>query len=124
MKYTALVSLLVVGVCVVSKAEISGAADATVYRSGDFDQTDARMTTCPPVMLKNRHPDLQVAINISASGGFSSSGARSKEGSSTIWEIDAESTGFESSHVELRNKGATPEEIKEVWQMIEVCAKR
>jgi hypothetical protein len=124
MKFTALVSLLVVGVCDVTKAEVSRAADAAVYRSGDFDQTDARMTTCPPVMLKNRHPDLQVAVNISASGGFSSSGARSKDGSSTIWQIDATSTGSQSSHVELRNKGATPAEIKEVWQMIEVCAKR
>ena len=40
-----------------------------------------------------------------------------------IWQIDAKSTGPESSHVELRNKGAKPEEIKEVWQMIETCAK-
>ena len=74
MKLTTLLLLLIVGACVATTAEISRAADATIYRFGDFDQADVRMATCPPVMLKGRHPDLQVTINVSASGGFSSSG--------------------------------------------------
>jgi len=49
--------------------------------------------------------------------------AWSMSASAVIWTIVAKSTGSQSSHVELRNRGAGPEEIKEAWEAIEGCAK-
>jgi len=50
--------------------------------------------------------------------------AWSMSASAVIWTIVAKSAGSKSSHVELRNKGARPEEIKEAREVIEGCAKQ
>jgi hypothetical protein len=43
---------------------------------------------------------------------------------SVLWTIVTKKTGDNASHVVLLNRGATPDEIKEVWQAIEACGKQ
>ena len=43
---------------------------------------------------------------------------------SVLWTIVTKKTGDNASHLVLLNRGATPDEIKEVWQAIEACGKQ
>ena len=74
-------------------------------------------------VLVKRHPELHYVTG-TASGGVSWSGAWSTSTSLFIWTITAKPIDPKSSHVELRNKDAKPEVIREVWQVIEGCAKQ
>jgi len=58
------------------------------------------------------------------SAGVSWSGSWSTSAKSFAWMIVAKPVSDTSSHIVLRNKSAKPEEMEEVWQTIEECAKR
>jgi hypothetical protein len=109
--------------CVGTGAVVAAAADESVYRERDFNQTDINMTACPAAILSQRHEELQFVIGMT-DGHFSLSGARSKDSSSVIWLVVAKSTGPKSSHVELRNKSAESYELNEVWQAVEACERQ
>jgi len=66
------------------------------------------------------HPEFQFFLG-KTDGHFSVTGARSGDGSSVIWLVVAKAAGSKSSRVELRSKGARPEELDEVWQVFEAC---
>src|SRR5215813_3929940 len=128
MKFTVPLSLLVVGAYVATTAELSRAAD-TIYRSRDFERASEEMTSCPGYRLVpewaeggNRRPELKYLM-WSKSGVFWS-GAWSTTASDFTWMIMAKPTGAKSSHIDLHYETAKPEEIEEVWQLIEECAKR
>jgi hypothetical protein len=70
--------------CVGTGAVVAAAADESVYRERDFNQTDINMTACPAAILSQRHEELQFVIGMT-DGHFSLSGARSKDSSSVIW---------------------------------------
>jgi hypothetical protein len=123
MKFTTLLSLLVIGASVATMAQLSKASDATVYRSGDFGRANVEMTSCVGYVLVKRHPELHYVTG-SASGGASWSGAWSTSTGRFIWTITAKPIGPKSSYVELRNTDARSEVIREVWQAIEGCAKQ
>jgi hypothetical protein len=123
-KLTALLSWLVVGACVATIAEVAEAADAAVYRKGDFAKADIDMTSCPADALAKRHPELTFAIAATPRGELALSGARSVNASSVLWTIVTKKTGDNASHVVLLNRGATLDEIKEVWLAIEACGKQ
>ena len=119
MKLTTL-SLVVVGTCVATTAELSAAAD-TVYRSGDFGRADVEMTTCPGYVLVKRHPEIHYLMG-TTSAGASWCVSCSMSTKAYIWMIIAKPTGSKSSHVDLHNKSAKTEEMEEVWQVD--CARK
>jgi hypothetical protein len=121
-KLTTLRSLLIVGACVASAAELSRAAD-TVYSSGDFGRANGEMTSCPAYVLLPRHSAMDY-LQGTTPAGITFAGSWSRSTQAFIWIIIAEPTGPKSSHVELHNKSAKPEEIDEVWQVIEDCARK
>jgi hypothetical protein len=123
-KVTALLSCLVVGACVATTAEVAEAADAAIYRKGDFGKADVDMASCPADALGTRHPELTFAIAATPRGELALSGGRSVNAGSVLWTIVTKKTGDNASHVVLLNRGATPDEIKEVWQAIEACGKQ
>jgi hypothetical protein len=94
------------------------AADTGIYRDGDFNQTDNKMTACPAAILAKRHAELRFVVG-QTGGNFVLAGLR--DSSSVIWLVVAKRTGPKSSHVELHNKGAEPFELNEVWQAVEAC---
>jgi len=122
-KKLTVLSLLVVGACVAATAEVSPAADAFVYRNGNFNRADVDMISCPADVLSLRHSDLHVAVGISGRR-LSLSGARPTDGGALIWQIVARSTGSNSSHVELRDIRAASDKLEEVWQVIQACEKQ
>jgi len=92
-----------------------------IQRGGN--RADVDMVSCASDVLGQRHPELKFAMGVTPACELTMSGARMST-SAMIWTIVAKSTGSKSAHVELRNKGAKPEEIKEVWEVIEGCAKQ
>ena len=122
-KPTALLSWLVVGACVATIAAVAEAADAAIYRPGDFAKADVDMASCPADALGKRHPELTFAIAATPRGELALSGVRSTNAGGALWTIVTKKTGDDSSHVMLLNRGATPDEIDEVWQAIEACGK-
>jgi hypothetical protein len=123
-KRTALLSWLVVGACVATIAEVAEAADAAIYRMGDFEKADVDMASCPADALGKRHPELTLAIAATPRGELALSGARSTNAGGALWTIVTRKTGDNASHVVLLNRGATPDEIEEVWLAIEACGKQ
>jgi hypothetical protein len=123
-KLTALLSWLAVGACAATIAEMAEAADAAIYRKGDFGKADVDMASCPADALGTRHPELTFAIAATPRGELALSGGRSVNPGSVLWTIVTKKTGDNASHVVLLNRGATPDEIKEVWQAIEACGKQ
>ena len=123
-KLTALLSWLVVGACVATIAAVADAADAAIYRKGDFAKADVDMASCPADALGKRHPELKFAIAATPRGELALSGGRSVNASSVLWTIVTKKTGDNASHVVLLDRGATPDEIKEVWLAIEACGKQ
>ena len=81
------------------------------------------MTSCAGYVLVKRHPEIHYLI-VRPAGDVSMSGAWSMSASAFVWTIVARPTGSKSSHVELRSQNAKPEELKEIWEVIEGCAKR
>jgi hypothetical protein len=79
-----LLSRLAVGAGVVMAAAVCDAADARVYRSGDFEKAHVDLASCPADALANRHPDLKLALGASPRGEVSMSGARSMSAGSVI----------------------------------------
>ena len=119
MKVTALVSLLIIGVCIALVARLSMASD--IYRSGDFDRAHVEMTSCMGDAIVKRHlKKLQsyIIVDATLSGAFSSST------NGFTWTITTKPTGPNSSHVEFRNMDATAEDIQGVWRVIEWCGKQ
>jgi hypothetical protein len=150
MKFTTLRSLLVIGVLVIGAsvaiwAILSKASDdaerqqqagavtdpdaqaiGAIYRSGDFDRANVEMTSCMADAIVKRHlKKLQAYLTVNDPRKDSTlSGAWSRSTNGFTWIITTKPTGPKSSHVELRNKDATPEEIQGVWRVIEWCAKQ
>lgn len=122
MKFTALLSLLVIGASSATMAKFSKAADTTIYRSGDFGRANDEIISCVGYALIKQNPKLHYFTW--ASAGAFRSGEWSTSSNDFIWTITAKPTGPKSSHVELRNKEAKPELIQEVWQIIAGCAKQ
>ena len=123
-KLAALLSWLVVGACVATIAAVAEAADAAIYRQGDFGKADVDMASCPADALGRRHPELAFAIAATPRGELALSGGRSANAGSALWMIVTKKNGDNASHVILLNRGATPDEIEEVWQAIEACGKQ
>ena len=123
-KPTALLSWLVVGACAATIAAVAEAADAAIYRKGDFGKADVDMASCPADALGKRHPELTFAIAATPRGELALSGGRSANAGSVLWTIITKKTGDNASHVILLDRGATPDEIQEVWLAIEACGKQ
>ena len=123
MKVTVLSLVQVVAACAATTIDPSMAAADTIYQSGDFARTNTEMTSCPGRVLAKRHPKLYYVMG-NLSTGASVSGSWSTSTKSFIWMIVAKPTGSKSSHIDLHNKTANSDEIAEVWQVIEGCAKR
>jgi hypothetical protein len=123
-KLAALLSWLVVGARVATIAAAAEAADAAIYRKGDFAKADVDMASCPADALGKRHPELTFAIAATPRGELALSGARSANAGAVLWTIVTKKTGDNASHVVLLDRGATPDEMKEVWLAIEACGKQ
>jgi len=123
-KPTALLSWLAVGACAATIAAVAEAADAAIYRKGDFAKADVDMASCPADVLGKGHPELTFAMAATPRGEFALSGGRSANAGAVLWTIVTKKTGDNASRVVLLNRGATPDEIEEVWQAIEACGKQ
>jgi hypothetical protein len=117
---TGALSLLVIGASVAIWAIQSKALD--VYRSGDFDRTSGGMASCVGLALFRDHPQIPYFIQ-ELPDGVTLALRWSPTTDDMIWKMIGKTTGPTSSHVELHNKDAAPEEIQEVWQVIERCGK-
>jgi hypothetical protein len=92
-KLAALLSWLVVGACAATIAEVAEAADAAIYRKGDFGEADVDMASCPADALGTRHPELTFAIAATLRGELALSGGRSVNAGSVLWTIVTKKTG-------------------------------
>jgi hypothetical protein len=79
------------------------------------------MASCPADALGKRHPELTFAIAATPRGELALSGAHA---GSVLWTIVTKKAGDNASHVVLLDRGATPDEMKEVWLAIEACGKQ
>ena len=120
MRVTALVSILIIGVCIALVAWLSMASD--IYRSGDFDRASIDMPNCVGKALVNQYPKVDFLM-MDLSNGVTMSGPTSPGKAAFAWTMTTKSTGS-GSHVDLRNKDATPYQIEEAWHLIEWCGKQ
>lgn len=148
MKVTALVSLLIIGACIVLVAWLFKASDdaerqqqavavgdpvvrailaTDIYRSGDFYPACTQMISCVGKVFVDRHPKLEFVVMDGGGGsGVTVSGPLSPGKAAFAWTMTTESNlgRPQSCHVDFRYKDATPEEIQAAWNLFEWCGKK
>jgi hypothetical protein len=142
MKVTALVSLLAIGASVAIWVILSKASDdaerqqqagavvdpvfpglGDIYRSGDFDRAKVEMISCVGNALVDQNPKREFWMQDLPSGATLSLAVSPGTGAFS-WSMTTKTTkptGPKSTHVELRNKNATPDEIQGAWLLIVWC---